>query len=238
MISELKSLSIATDALKNRQAHDQPLSPSPPEYQVEDPSNMPIATLPFTKAIDLESQGQPPYDASREKPTPASLTTRFNASSSHCKPGCSCACHRQYRFKSPRLFHNAVGSLLIKSSGFYGMTQPCNEFSCRQNPSTSIQVSYRFPEWFLNRMISSVIVSNRLCGPQLSLVAPRIVSNTSDIMFHAIAGNLDGIARLFERGLASPFDVTHNFGYTALHVSNTVRIIRANPSSNMRISMP
>lgn len=238
MTSELKSLSIATDALNSRQAHDQSLSPSPPEYEVDDPSNMPIATLPFPKGTDLESQGQPPYNASREKPDSPSLATRFNASSSHCKPGCSCACHRQYRFKSPRLFHNAVGSLLIKSSGFYGMTQPCNEFSCHRNPLTSMQVSYRFPEWFLNRMISSVIVSNRLCGPQLSLVTPRVVPNTSDIMFHAFAGNIDGIARLFERGLASPFDITDNFGYTALHVSNTVRNIRENLSSNMRISMP
>ena len=72
-------------------------------------------------------------------------------------------------------------------------------------------------------MISSVIISNRLCGPQVSLVAPRVVSNTSDIMFHAFSGNIDGIARLFELGLASPFDITDNFGYTALHVSESAR---------------
>ena len=82
-----------------------------------------------------------------------------------------------------------------------------------------MRITYRFPEWFLNRMISSVIVSNRLCGPQVSLVAPRVVSNTSDIMYHAFAGNIDGVARLFESGLASPFDITCNYGYTALHVS-------------------
>lgn len=142
---------------------------------------------------------------------------------SHCKPACSCACHRVYRIKSPHLFQSVVGSLLIRSNGLYGMTQPCNEFSCRRSSSTSMHISYRFPEWFLNRMISSVIVSNRLCGPQLSLVAPRVVSNTSEIMFHAFAGNIEGIARLFELGLASPFDTNDKFGYTALHVSNTVR---------------
>ena len=106
------------------------------------------------------------------------------------------------------------------------MTQPCNEFSCRRNASTSMRISYRFPEWFLNRMVSSVIISNRLCGPQVSLVAPRVVSNTSDIMFHAFAGNVDGIAKLFELSLASPFDMTDNFGYTALHVSESARSIR------------
>ena len=227
MTSELKSLSIAADAFTNRQAEYQPLSPSPPGYQVNDPSNMPIATLPFPKEIDLESQEQALCNASREEPTPPPLTTRFNASSSHCKPACSCACHREYRFKSPRLCHNAVGSLLIKSSGLYGMTQPCNESSCGRNSSTSMRITYRFPQWFLNRIISSVIVSNRLSGPQLFLVSPRIVSNTSNIMFHALMGNIDGVARLFELGLASPFDITDNFGYTALHVSNTVRTTRA-----------
>lgn len=221
MTSEVKCLSKATEALKIHQAHNQVLSPNPPEYQVDETSNMPIATLPFLKEIDLEAQGQPLHNVSREKPTPHTLTTHFDSTSSHCKPGCSCACHRVHRIKSPHLVRNAVGSLLIKSSGLYGMTQPCNEFSCRRNSSTSMRISYRFPEWFLNRMISSIIVSNQLCGPQVSLVAPRVVSNTSDIMFHAFAGNIDGIARLFELGLASPFDITDNFGYTALHVSNT-----------------
>lgn len=217
MASEIKSLSIATEALKGHQARNQNHTPNPPDYQVDDPSNMPIATVPLPKEIDLEAQGQPPYNVSPEKPTPRSLKTRFDASSSHCMPACSCVCHKEHRFKSPRLFQSAVGSLLVKSSGLYGMTQRCNEFSCRRNPSTSMRISYRFPEWFLNRMISSVIISNRLCGPQVSLVAPRVVSNTSDIMFHAFSGNIDGIARLFELGLASPFDITDNFGYTALH---------------------
>ena len=71
-------------------------------------------------------------------------------------------------------------------------------------------------------MISSVIVSNRLCGPQLSLVVPSVVPNTSDIMSYALAGNIDGIARLFELRLASPSDVSENFGYTALRVSDTI----------------
>ena len=227
MTSELKTLSIATAATNNHQAHSQHLTPNPPDYQVDDPSNMPIATPPLPKEIDLEAQGQPSYKLSLEKPTPQSLLTRFDPTSSQCKPACSCACHREYRFKSPSLFQNAVGSLLVKSSGLYGMTQPCNEFSCRRNRSTSMRITYRFPEWFLNRMISSVIVSNRLCGPQVSLVAPRVVSNTSEIMFHAFAGNIDGVARLFEIGLASPFDITDNYGYTALHVSNTIRSARA-----------
>ena len=179
-----------------------------------------IANLPCSDEVDLEAQIQ---TISRESSTPRSLIAGFDTSSSHCKPVCSCACHRIYRIRSPQLFQNALGSLLVKSSGLYGLTQPCNEFSCRRNPSTSMRISFRFPKWFLDRMISSVIVSNRLSGPQLSLVVPRVVPSASDIMFHAVAGNIDGIARLFELGLASPIDVTENYGYSALHVSNNTR---------------
>ena len=69
-------------------------------------------------------------------------------------------------------------------------------------------------------MIPSVIVSNRLCGPQASLIIPKVVPSTSDIMSYAFTGNINGIAPLFELRLASPFDVSEKFGNTALHVSD------------------
>ena len=183
---------------------------------------MPNATQKLTREIDLEAQEQPRCKFPTGKSTSRPPTTECGPTSNHCKRACGCACHRIYRVKSPALFQNAFGSLLIKSSGLYGITQACNEFSCSGNSSTSMRISYRFPDWFLSRMISSVIVSNRLCGPQLSLVVPRVVPSTSDIMSYAFAGNIDGIARLFELRLASPFDVSENFGYTALHVSGTM----------------
>ena len=134
-----------------------------------------------------------------------------------CKRACSCTCHKVYRLKSPSVLHNVVGSLLIKSNGLYGLSQPCNEFSCQRNSSASIRLSYRFPEWLLNRMVSSIVISNQLTGPQLSLVAPRIVSYKSKIFESAFAGNIDGIATLFELGLASPCDVSDDWGCTPLH---------------------
>ena len=183
---------------------------------------MPIAIQELPTEIDLEAQKQSRCNLPTEKPTPRLPMTKCGSTSNHCKPACGCACHRVYRVKSPHLFQNVFGSLLIKSSGLYGIAQACNEFSCSGNSSTSMRISYRFPDWFLSRMISSVIVSNRLCGPQLSLVVPRVVPSTSDIMSYAFAGNIDGIARLFESRLASPFDVSENFGYTALHVSDAM----------------
>ena len=222
LTSELSSLSITTKDPTKHSTPNQDLAHLPSGHQVEDPSNMPLAIQRLPKEIDLEAQKQPLCKLPTQKPTSGSLTTTCGPTSNHCKPACGCACHRVYRVKSPHLFQNAFGSLLIKSSGMYGISQACNKLSCSGNSSTTMRVSYRFPDWFLNRMISSVIVSNRLCGPQLSLVAPRIVPRTSDIMSYAFAGNIDGIARLFELRLASPFDVSENFGYTALHVSDAM----------------
>ena len=181
---------------------------------------MAITNMPYPDKIDLEAQRQQPYHASQKNSAPRTLTAKHDPRASQCKPVCGCACHRTYRMRSPQSFQNAFGSLLIKSSGFHGLIQACNEFSCRRNRSTSMRISYTFPNWFLNCMISSIIVSNRLSPLQVSLVVPRVVPCTSEIMFHAIAGNVDGIARLFELGLASPFDITENYGYSALHVSS------------------
>ena len=66
-------------------------------------------------------------------------------------------------------------------------------------------------------MVSSIVILNKLTGPHLSLVAPRIVSYKLKIFDSAFTANIDGIARLFELGLASPCDVSDDWGYTPLH---------------------
>ena len=142
---------------------------------------------------------------------------RYELNSTSCKRACSCACHTVYRVKSPSILQSLVGSLLVKSNGLYGLNQPCNEYSCRRSSSASIRISYRFPEWLLNRMVSSLIITNRVCGPQVSLVIPRVVSHTSEIFFHAFSGNIDGVMKLLQAGLASPCDTNENWGYTPLH---------------------
>ena len=131
---------------------------------------------------------------------------------------CNCACHTMIRIRTPSMLQRAFGSLLIKSSGLYG-SPACSEFSCNCRPNTRINVSYRFPEWLLCRVVSSAILVNKLSGPQLSLTTPRIVSYTSDIFLHAMSGNIEGIVTLFEKGLAAPSDVNNLWGYSALHVS-------------------
>ena len=62
-----------------------------------------------------------------------------------------------------------------------------------------------------------MIISNRIDGPQLSVGAPRIVANKSDIFSHSFAGNINAIANLLRSGLTSPCDASAMWGYIPLH---------------------
>ena len=178
---------------------------------------MQLTTLHEPRVVDIEAQKNGEL-VNENFPISTSQKVRsYRPTSGRCKRACSCACHSVQRVKTPTALQGVFGSLLIKSNGLYGMSQKCNEYSCRRNCSTTVQISYRFPEWMLNRMVSSLITSNYLGGPQISLVVPRIVENTSEIFFHAFAGNIDGVAKLLEAGVASPRDISHTWGYTALH---------------------
>ena len=178
---------------------------------------MQLTTVAKPTVVDVEAQGQPSFAAEKDPPGCVQKVNYPDLKSTPCKRACSCVCHSVYRIKTPHLLESLVGSLLIKSNGLYGMNQACNEWSCRRSASATIRISYRFPDWLLNRMVSSLLVSNSVCGPQLSLVVPRVVSNTSDIFFHAFSGNIDGVAKLLQSGLASPCDISDLFGYTPLH---------------------
>ena len=185
---------------------------NPPDYEA---NSMQIAAFSKTKEVDIEAQG---HDLVNEQSSAKSQRIDdFGFNPTPCKRACSCACHGVYRVKTPSMLQSLVGSLIIKHNGLCGLNQACNEHSCRRRSSASIKISYRFPDWLINRIISSVIISNKLNGPQLSLVVPRVVPSTSDIFFHTFAGNIEGVARLFQAGLASPNDISDSWGYTPLH---------------------
>jgi hypothetical protein len=48
-----------------------------------------------------------------------------------------------------------------------------------------------------------------------------MVPGNASVFTFAVLGNLDGIKSLFNKGLASPYDVCVSNGRTALHVSET-----------------
>ena len=177
---------------------------------------VPIYSDSDSKSVDLEAQEQQIISQRSAGPKGQS-SRRYDQQVRQCKKACSCVCHSVYRVKSPSVLRSLVGSLLVKSNGLYGLTQACNEFTCGRNSSVSVRISYRFPEWLLNRMVSTIIISNQVSGPQLSLVTPRVVSHISEIFGHAFQGNIDAVAKVFQLGLASPCDISSSYGYTPLH---------------------
>lgn len=144
-------------------------------------------------------------------------TSQFPRTS--CTPWCSCACHKEWRFRTPRFLEAFVGSLFIGYSGIPVLRPPCNEHSCHLRSQPLTYVTYFFPRWFLSRMVTVMLTNTPLAGPVASLKVQRTVPGYAEIFNYAKLGNLDGIKSLFEGGLASPHDVQYDSGITALHVS-------------------
>jgi hypothetical protein len=138
-----------------------------------------------------------------------------------CTPWCSCACHREWRFRTPRMLEQFIGSLFIGYSGLPVLRPPCNEHNCHLQSQPLTYVTYFFPRWFLSRMVTFMMTYTPLAGPVASLKVQRTVPGNADIFNFTKQGNVVGIRTLFENGLASPFDVQFDSGVTALHVRSS-----------------
>ena len=130
---------------------------------------------------------------------------------------CSCSCHRVSKVKTPGFAEPVIGSFTVNMGGISMLTPACDEIACKRSMHSSVKISYHFPSWFSNFALHSMIYSSRATGPQMSLTSTRIIPRNSDIFCLAMQGDIPGVKNLFTKGLASPFDATHNYGYTALH---------------------
>ena len=101
--------------------------------------------------------------------------------------------------------------------GVSNITPKCNEVTCRKRYNSSFTLTYRFPKWLTNQMMSYALFATRASGPQMALSTARIISGNSDIFRQAMQGNIEGVKSLFNEGLASPYDTASNYGYTSLH---------------------
>ena len=71
----------------------------------------------------------------------------------------------------------------------------------------------------MSRMLHFAVRSFPAGGPRVALSLPRVVPDNAEIFSCAVRGDLDGMKSLFERGLASPFDIGIGTGRSPLHVS-------------------
>lgn len=136
-----------------------------------------------------------------------------------CKPWCSCVCHTESRIQTPQFLQRFLGNLFIGYSGLPVLTKSCNQQTCHMRAQPMSYITYFFPLWFLDRMISLTMTTTPLAGPVVSLKTQRTVPGNADIFTYAKSGNVEELQILFEKGLASPHDVHYESGVTALHAS-------------------
>ena len=218
MMSDLGSLA-NLDHFRCRDSDDRSTNQNHRELNTPEP--MPTATL-TSRFDDLENQLARDDLVGEKQNELIQLQARLRKPSTQCERVFSCACHKLYRIKTPSVLCPLIGSAVIKANGTCGLRSDCNENSCVQNRPTSFKLSYRFPSWLLDRMIFSALASGSSNSPQFSLMAPRIIPNTSYVFYYASSGSLSGLAMFFESRLVSPHDVSADWGDTPLHMSNTL----------------
>lgn len=135
-----------------------------------------------------------------------------------CKAWCACACHTRQRLRTPAFTNYVFGSVYLGYSGFPLCVPACNDPDCKRSAAISTQLYYRFPSWFISRIVSLLILVRKPDSLYVSLKVPRVVGNDAALFQLAIAGNIDGMKSLFSRGEATPTDVDADSGYSALHV--------------------
>ena len=131
---------------------------------------------------------------------------------------CTCYCYPKRSIQITEVLSSLTGSMCISySRGQIG--PPCCQTLCRRNLPTALNLTYYFPSWLLTKVVSVFLSFDPAGSPSVSLQVPRIRPDTSKIFHLATAGDIGGMKTMFERGLASPNDVSYRFGYSVLHVS-------------------
>ena len=211
VLVELRSLA----ATFRKVITDQPIVPMA-DTQAE--ALMPSYGMSHQAGSNRSSSSLPEYSPGPLAPmmySPDSMSKPGNLMASHST--CSCRCHRTTNFRTPGVTDTLIGSWKVELKGVPKLNTACDELACKRSMQSSFKLSYRFPSWLSNLALSTMVYSNYASGPQISLTCSRIICRNSDIFCFAMQGNIAGIQDLFHKRLASPFDATNNYGYTALH---------------------
>lgn len=145
--------------------------------------------------------------------------SEYQQASSNCPSGCICKCHAPHHFKV--IPHNYLfGSFSITISAASGNKTLCTETTCSRRLMSVARATYRFPSWFLGRILYLTVSTQPLVGLNTSLKTLRIVPDNADIMRFAKTGDLQGVRSLIEQRLASPLDVNATWNVPVLSVSS------------------
>ena len=130
----------------------------------------------------------------------------------------TCCYYPRRRTQMTNVFSSLIGSMCVSYLGGQ-ICRPCEQCFCRTKFPVRLNISYYFPRWLLAMVVNVFLSFDPAGSPSVSLQIPRIRPDTSKIFHLATAGDIGGMQSMFERGLASPNDVSYTFGYSVLHVS-------------------
>ncbi|PLB48481.1 ankyrin [Aspergillus steynii IBT 23096] len=134
-----------------------------------------------------------------------------------CRSGCPCVCHLQKKSSSPALLNRVLGRLFVGYAGLPLFSPKCSVGTCRKSRASQVNLEYWFPLGFLSSAIVRIQVGYQPnIGTLLKLDTLRRVPDTAQCVSFALHGDIDGLKYLFEKGLASPRDVSTTRGYSFL----------------------
>ncbi|KAI9886441.1 MAG: hypothetical protein M1823_001759 [Watsoniomyces obsoletus] len=150
---------------------------------------------------------------------PTALCMGASVRTMKCPRFCRCRCHVPTQFSTPRWMKNIFGSFFGSFRGYPLLhSRTCDYSRCRQSATSSTEVLYVFPAWFVKRAIVFNATWKDLSGPGASWTfrMPRLISKTSPIWGWIQCDKLSFVRAEFRCHRASPYDVDED-GLTPLH---------------------
>ncbi|KAL6900449.1 ankyrin repeat-containing protein [Trichoderma evansii] len=117
---------------------------------------------------------------------------------------------------SPAFLNNLLGRLFVGYAGMPAMSPKCDNQECQGSRSSKISLEYWFPASVWSRILRMELSFHHAAGPSLQLDMLRIIPDNSQCINFAVDGNISGLKFLFDRGFASPRDVSSTRGYSLL----------------------
>lgn len=161
----------------------------------------------------------------RLKPRQDAVGVQLRRYNTACTAECPCVCHKPDWGGTPTMLRRILGQLFVDYAGLPIMRPQCDNKRCQKRTGAYLDFEYWFPTGvFWSQIIRIHCAYQAHLGPQFQLSTLRRVPDNAPAVLFASSGNIEGLKDLFQRGLASPRDVSETRGYSLLRVSPLVSV--------------
>lgn len=128
-----------------------------------------------------------------------------------CLADCKCICHHPKYTTTGRLLSPLFGFGLLEMKGIPFFRYSCTVAACKPSNASSLHVSYRFPNWFAQRILYLLYTSSPIGSPAALIRMARVFEWDSEPVNILWQANTDISAAKTLRskvvqGLISPYD--------------------------------